>query len=116
MLTDLSKSFDYIPCDFLIKKLAAHGFSEKVLMYILCNLSNLNQFVRINNTYSDFERLITDVPQGSILDSILFNLSINVLFFFILIDHYIIFQMTTRCRLLLKMSQSLSIFCTVSMR
>ena len=54
-------------------------------MYILSYLSNHKQCVRINDTYSEFENLITGVPQGSILGPLLFNLSINDLFFFILI-------------------------------
>ena len=35
--------------------------------------------------YSEFENIITSVPQGSILGPLLFNLSTNDLFFFILI-------------------------------
>ena len=54
-------------------------------MYILSYLSNRKQCVRINDTYSEFEYIITGVPQGSILVPFLFNLSINDLFFFILI-------------------------------
>ena len=54
-------------------------------MYILSYLSNRKQCVRINDTYSEFENIITGVPQGSILGPLSFNLSINDLFFFILI-------------------------------
>ena len=54
-------------------------------MYILSYLSNRKQCVRINDTYSEFENIITGVPQGSMLGPFLFNLSINELFFFILI-------------------------------
>ena len=41
------------------------------------------QCVRINNTYSNFENIITGVPQGSIVGPLLFNFSFNDLFFFI---------------------------------
>ena len=54
-------------------------------MYILSFLSNRKQCVRINDTYSEFENIITGVPEGSILGPLSFNLSINDLFFFILI-------------------------------
>ena len=39
--------------------------------------------VQINNAYSNYSENISGVPQGSILASILFNLSINELLFFI---------------------------------
>ena len=71
--------------ELLIAKLAAYGFSEEALMYILSYVSNRKQCVRINYTYSEFENIITGVPQGSILGPLLFNLSINDLFFFMLI-------------------------------
>ena len=54
-------------------------------MYILFYLSNRKQCVRINDTYGEFENIITGVPQGSILGPLSFNLPINDLFFFILI-------------------------------
>ena len=85
LLTDLFKAFDCIPQDLLIAKLAAYDLSEEALMYILSCLSNSKQCVRINDTYSEFENIITGVAQGSILGPLLFNLSINDLFFFILI-------------------------------
>ena len=69
--------------DLLIAKLTAYGLSEEALMYILSHLENRKQCVRINDTYGEFENIITGVPQGSILSSLLFNLSINDLFFFI---------------------------------
>ena len=41
------------------------------------------QGVRISNTYSNFENIISGVPQGSIVGPLLFDFSINDLFFFI---------------------------------
>ena len=56
---------------------------EKLLRLIYSYLKGLKQCVKINNTYSDYSEIISGVPQGSILRPILFNLSINDLFFFI---------------------------------
>ena len=80
----MSKAFDCILHDLLIAKLAAHDLSEEVLMYILPYLENRKQCVRINDTYSGFEYIITGAPQGSILGPLLLNLSINDLFFSII--------------------------------
>ena len=55
------------------------------MIYILSYLSNRKQCVRINDTHSEFGNVITGVPQGSILGLFLLNLSINDVFFFILI-------------------------------
>ena len=81
VLTDLSKAFDCILHDLLIAKLAAYGLNLEALMYILSYLSNCKQCVRTNDTSSEFENIITGVSQGSILDPLLFSLSINDLFF-----------------------------------
>ena len=83
MLIDLSKAFDCIAHDLLIAKLAAYGFSDTALRYIYSYLSNPKQCVRINNTHSSHQKIISGVPQGSILGPIFFNLSINDLFFFV---------------------------------
>ena len=86
VLTDLSKAFDCIPHDHLIiAKLSAYNFSDEALSYIYSYLTNRRQCVRINNTHSQLETIISGVPQGSILRPILFNLSINDLFFFVVL-------------------------------
>ena len=76
VLTDLSKAFDCITHDLLIAKLAAYGFSDKALRYAYSYLKNRKQCVRINNTYSTYQKIISGVPQGLILRPIFFNLSI----------------------------------------
>ena len=85
VLTDLSKAFDCIPHDLIIAKLSAYNFSDEALSYIYSYLSNRRQCVRINNTHRQLETIISAVPQGSILGPILFNLSINDLFFFVVL-------------------------------
>ena len=59
-------------------------------MFLLQNLRRMvltlclrKQCVRINNTYSNYQKIISDVPQRSILRPIFPNLSVNDLFFFL---------------------------------
>ena len=83
VMTDLSKAFDCIPHNLLMAKLEAYGLGGKTLSYIFSYLRNRNQCVCINDKKSDFQKIISGVPQGSITGPILFNFSINDLFFFV---------------------------------
>ena len=80
---DLSKTFDCLPHNLLIAKLAAYSADENLLMYIYSYLSNRKQCVRINNVHSRFQNVISAVPQGSIVGPTLFNCFFNDLFYFI---------------------------------
>ena len=83
LLMDLSKVFDCIPHDLLIAKLHAYGFNEDALVLIYSYLKRRIQCVRINNSYCSFQEVMSSVPQGSVLEPILFNFDINELFLFI---------------------------------
>ena len=60
---DLSKAFDYIPHDPLIGKLDSYGLDRNLLKFINSYLDNRKQCVRINNINSDFNDIISGVPQ-----------------------------------------------------
>ena len=60
---DLSKAFDYIPHDPLIGKLDSYGLDRNLLKFINSYLGNRKQYVRINNINSDFNDIISGVPQ-----------------------------------------------------
>ena len=72
VLMDLCNTFDCIPHDLLIDKLAAYGFDEKTLIYIYSYLENRKQCEKINNIDSNFHR-ITSFKVGHILFNIFFN-------------------------------------------
>ena len=80
VLMDLSKAFDCIPHDLLIVKLHAYGFSFETLTFLNSYLRNRKQCVKINNICSDFLKILSGVPQDSILGPILFNIFLNDLF------------------------------------
>ena len=83
VLTDLSKAFDCMPHDLLIAKLSAYGLSSNSLCYTYSYLKHRKQCVQINNKQSEFDTIISGVPQGSIFGPILFDSLFNDFFFFI---------------------------------
>ena len=104
VLMDLSKAFDCSPHDLLLAKLAAYGVDENLLCYIYSYLLNRKQCVRINNINSDFLNVVSGVPQGSIVGSILF-VSLVTSFMLLkllmptisqMITHYLPSQITSR--------------------
>ena len=57
-----SKAFDCIPHGLTIAKLAAYGIEIEALRLIYCYLKSRKQCVKINNTYSGYNEIISGVP------------------------------------------------------
>ena len=70
-------------CIIYNAKLEAYSLGEKALSSIFSYLTNQSQCVCINDKKSNFHKIISGVPEGSIIGPILFNFSTNDLFFFV---------------------------------
>ena len=101
---DLSKTYDKLNHNLLLAKLNAYGFSFNAIKFVQSYLLERFQRVNINNNFSEWCKILPGVPQGSILGSLLFNIFINDIFYFIqdtyicnfADDHYITLRIISK--------------------
>ena len=77
VLLDFSKAFDKVNHHKLCLKLAHYGIKGKCLTWIRAFLSGRTQQVVLNGQLSDKAKVISGVPQGTVLGPLLFLVYIN---------------------------------------
>ena len=73
----MSKSFDKVWHEGLIFKLKQNGVTGNLLRLMVDYLSDREQRVALNGIFSDWGKINSGVPQGSVLGPLLFLVYIN---------------------------------------
>ena len=74
---DISKAFDKVWHDGIIFKLKASGVESELLLLLKNYLGNQEQKVALNDQTSEWRKVMSGIPQGSVLGQILFLIYIN---------------------------------------
>ena len=74
---DLSRAFDMVPIDLLLKKLESNGIRGTSLKWFESYLRDRVQYVKVGNSNSSCQNVKSGVPQGSVMGPILFLIFFN---------------------------------------
>jgi Reverse transcriptase (RNA-dependent DNA polymerase) len=80
LFIDLQKAFDCVDQKILIEKLHAAGLTGNALKIFISYFTSRKQCVKINNSISNEQNILTGIAQGSILGATLFLIFINDIF------------------------------------
>ena len=74
---DFAKAFDKVSHTKSVQKLEAYGIDYVLVRWIKAFLTERKKRVMIGNNYSEWEEVISSVPQGAVLGPLLFTFFIN---------------------------------------
>ena len=81
---NLFETFDSFDHSLLITKLEAYGFKNLSLEFMKNYLTNREQIYKVAKHFSIWRTITSSVPQGSILGQLVFNISVNDIFFMLM--------------------------------
>ena len=84
ILIDLCKVYDCMRQDLLIAKLEEYRLDKIASSFLLDYLSRKGKRTKLGPVYSEWVKILSGIPQGSILGLLLFNTFINDWSFFAL--------------------------------
>ena len=77
VFVDLKKAFDTVNHNLLLRKLDYYGIRTIANKWFCSYLKKRKQFVSLQNNMSSLKKILTGVPQGSVLGPLLFLIYIN---------------------------------------
>ena len=79
-IMDLSKAFDSLNHELLLTEIKAYGLDSNSVTFMKRYITNRLQRCKINNSFSEWGKVLNGVPQGSILGPLLLNIFLNDIF------------------------------------
>ena len=67
LYTDFQKAFESIPLKLILSKIKSYGIEGNMLNWVKTFLNYRKQRVLINGTCSEWKKVLSGIPQGSVL-------------------------------------------------